>query len=251
MRSSGIGVSDAGASATYRYRALAAEHRWERWTVRTVVAAGSGVIAAGLSAWWAGLVVAALFICGHVAYVRFRPGSVASWRRGALAERRTGRRLARLDPAGFHVLHDRALPGGPRPMANLDHLVIGLSGVYAIASRRFRVTARLRVEERRLWVGSKPVVGVTRLAVRAADVVADLLSEELGQDVRVTPLVVVHGARVPRDGVEHRGVLFCSAKAIPRRIAREPVVYTSAQVAAIAAAAERLLPPMMEIILPE
>src|SRR5690606_4267089 len=218
----------AGASATYRYRALAAEHRWERWTVRTVVAAGAGVIAAGLSAWWAGLVVAALFICGHVAYVRLRPGSVASWRRGALAERRTGRRLARLDPAGFHVLHDRALPGGARPMANLDHLVIGLSGVYAIASRLFRVTARLRVEGRRILGGSRLLVGVSRLAVSAADVVVALLSGELGQEVGVAPLVVGHGARVSRDCVENRGVLFCTAKAIPRRIAREPVVNTSA-----------------------
>ncbi|TDB92768.1 hypothetical protein E1266_22980 [Actinomadura sp. 7K534] len=69
--------------------------------------------------------------------------------------------------------------------------------------------------------------------------------------MHVTPMVVLHGARVARDGVEHGRVPFCAARTIPRAIAREPVVYTSAQVATIAAAAERLLPPMMEILVPE
>ncbi|WP_165966893.1 nuclease-related domain-containing protein [Actinomadura sp. 7K507] len=250
MRSSGIGVSGAGASALHRYRALAAEHRWERRAVRAAVAGGAGVVAAGVSVWWAGPLVAALVFVGHVAYVRFRPGPVTNWRRGALAERSTGRRLARLDPAGFHVLHDRALLDGT-VTTNLDHLVVGLSGIYAVASRRLRWGARLRTEQRRLWVGHKPVASVTGVAARAADTVSALLSEELDQDVHVTPIVVVHGARVARDGVEHEGVLFYPARAIPRAIAGEPVIYTSAQVASIAAAAERSLPPMMEILLPD
>ncbi|WP_165959003.1 nuclease-related domain-containing protein [Actinomadura sp. KC345] len=251
MRSSGVGVSSAGASALYRYRALAAEHRWERRAIRAVVAGGAGVVAAGVSVWWAGLLAAVLTFAAHAAYGWLRPGPVTNWRRGALAERSTGRRLARLDPAGFHVLHDRALRGGAAPTANLDHLVVGLSGIYAIASRRFRVGARLRTEQRRLWVGRRPVVGVTGVAARAADTVAELLSEELDQEVHVTPIVVVHGARVGRDGVEHEGVLFYPARAFSRVIAREPVIYTSAQVASIAAAAERALPPMMEILLPD
>lgn len=249
MRSSGVGVSSAGASALYRHRALAAEHRWERRAVRAVVAVGSGVVAAGLSVWWAGALVAVGVFIGHAVYVRFRPGPVARWRRGALAERRTGRRLARLDPARFHVLHDRALPNGSS--TNLDHLVVGLSGIYAIVSRRLRWGAQLRAEQRGLWVGRRPVAGVTGVAARAADAVAELLSEELGEDVHVTPMVVVHGARVARDGVEHGGVLFCAARTIPRAIAGEPVIYTSAQVATIAAAAEGLLPPMLEMLLPE
>lgn len=250
MRSSGVGVSSAGASASYHYRVLAAEHRWERCAVRVAVAGGAGVAAAGVSVWWTGPLVAVLFFVGHAAYVRVRPGHVTNWRRGALAERRTGRRLARLDPAGFHVLHDRALPDDSTPATNLDHLVVCLSGVYAIASRRLRWGAQLRAEQRSLWVGPKPV-GVTPVAARIAGAVAGLLSEELDQDVDVTPMVVVHGARVARDGVRHGEVLFHAARSIPRAIAGEPVIYTSAQVATIAAAAERLLPPMMELILPE
>ncbi|URM98242.1 NERD domain-containing protein [Actinomadura madurae] len=251
MRSSGVGMSAAGASALHRYRTLAAKHRWERRAVRAAVAGAAGVVAAGLGPWWIGFLVAVLVFTGHAAYTRFRPSPMASWRRGARAERRTGRRLARLDPAGFHVLHDRALHDGPMPVANLDHLVVGLTGIYAIVSRRFRWGARLRAEQRRLWVGHSSVGGVANVATRAADTVAEMLSKELGQDVSVTPLVVVHGARVAREGVRHGSVLFRSARTIPRAIEAEPVIYTSAQVAALAAAAEKRLPPMMEALFPE
>ncbi|WP_171064145.1 nuclease-related domain-containing protein [Actinomadura soli] len=251
MGGGGVGVSSAGASALYRYRALAGEHRWERRAVRAVLACGAGVVAVGLSVWWVGILVAVLFFAVHATYARYRPGPVTNWRRGASAERRTGRRLSRLDPAGFHVLHDRAFSDDPVPTTNLDHLVVGLSGIYAIASRRFRWGARLHTEQNRLWTGSRPVTGVTAAAAHAAETVAALLSEELDQDVQVTPMVVVHGARVARDGVRHGRVLFHAARSIPRAIAGEPVIYTSAQVATLAAAAERRLPPMMEILLPE
>ncbi|TDD79019.1 nuclease-related domain-containing protein [Actinomadura rubrisoli] len=229
----------------FRYRALAAEHRWERRVMRGLLACGAGVIAAGVSVWWAGPVVAVAAFAGHVVYTRVRPGPTTNWRRGAQAERRTGRRLARLDPAGYHVLHDRALPGAS---ANLDHLVIGLTGVYAIASRRFRWGVPLRAEQHRLWVGKRPVRGVTGVAGRAAGEVAELLTGELDCDVSVTAVVVVHGARGARDGFWHRDVFFCSARMVPRAFAKRPVIFTSAQVTTIAAAAERLLPPMMEML---
>jgi hypothetical protein len=87
--------------------------------------------------------------------------------------------------------------------------------------------------------------------MRAADTVAELLSQELGEDVTVAPIVVVHGARVARDGVRHGPVVFHSARTIPRVIESEPVVFTSVQVAALAAAAEKRLPPMMDTLFPE
>nr|WP_245667958.1 nuclease-related domain-containing protein [Actinomadura macra] len=180
--------------------------------------------------------------------MRIRPGPTTNWRRGARAERRTGRRLARLDPAGYHVLHDRALPGSS---ANLDHLVIGLTGVYAVASRRFRWGALLRVEDSRLRAGTRSVDDVMRAAKGAASAVAELLAGELDGKVQVQPVVVVHGARVRRDGFRQSGVFFCRARAVPRALAGRPVILTSAQVTTIAAAAERLLRPMMEMLIVE
>ncbi|WP_067481194.1 nuclease-related domain-containing protein [Actinomadura hibisca] len=241
MRSSG-GASNAGASAWARYRALAAEHRRERLLVQGVLAAGTGVVAAGVAVWWAGPAVAVVVFAGCVLYGWTRSGPMADWRQGAVAERRTGRRLARLDPAGHHVFHDRALPGAT---TNLDHLVVGLTGVYAIASRRWARGARVRVEGRRLWTGRRPV-GSVGAAGRAARTVAELLSAELDHQVVVTPMVAVHGARVPRGGLAHGEVLVHAVREVPQVITARAVIFTSAQVATIAAAAERLLPPMLE-----
>jgi hypothetical protein len=41
------------------------------------------------------------------------------------------------------------------------------------------------------------------------------------------------------------------ARSLPRVISGRPVIFTSAQVTTIAAAAERVLPPMIEKVIPE
>ena len=222
---------------------LSARHRRQRLVMRGVFAIGNGVVAAGLSTWWAGLAVAAVTMLAHAIYLRGRPGNVTSWRLGAMAERRTGRLLARLDPQGFRVLHDRALPGVPA--ANLDHLVIGLTGVYAVVSRRWTRGVRLWSDHRRLWAGNRPIVNVHAAVARAAHTVGESLAAELGREVAVTALVAVHGARVPREGLRFGGVLFHRARRLPDLLRAGPVVFTSAEVAEIAAAAERAFAPML------
>lgn len=233
----------AGASAHARYRRLRAQYRQERVLARLVLAGVAGSMTAGLFDWPRGLAVALGVLLLHSLYLRRKPNAVTRWRRGAAAERRTGRRLARLDPAYFHVLHDRALPTASR--ANLDHLVVGLTGVYAIVSRRRPPLPRLRAADERLWAGPRPL---TRLLVTGRDTartVAERLSEELGHRIEVQAIVAVHGARLPRAGFAFDGVTVQRAARARRLIERQPAVFTTAQVAAIAAAAERVLPPMI------
>jgi hypothetical protein len=67
------------------------------------------------------------------------PATVA-WRRGAAGERRMARAAGPLERHGWAVLHD---PGHPRLKANVDHLVIGPSGVVVIDSKRYRGRLRL------------------------------------------------------------------------------------------------------------
>ena len=55
------------------------------------------------------------------------------WRRGAAGEAATAELLARL-PRRFVVLHDLRIPGG---RANVDHLVIGPTGVWVVDSKSY------------------------------------------------------------------------------------------------------------------
>ncbi len=235
----------AGASAWARYRLLAAQHRQERLIVEAALAGAAGAAAAGFAGWTAGLAVACVVAAGHAWYVRRRPGALAGWRSGALAERRTARLLARLEPASYHVLHDRALPDAPA--ANLDHLVIGMTGIYAITSRRWSGwPPRLRADRRRLRLGDRPLPSLPGAAVRAGRSVAAVLAAELDHEVLVTPLVAVQGARLPVSGLRFGEVVFQPVRRVPAFIREHPVVFTSAQVATIAAVAERVLPPMLD-----
>ena len=92
-----------------------------------VLAAQAGLQQVGLL----GLAVAAL-----VGWrLRFRPSEQArTWQRGAQGERHTARLLDRLTRDGYVVFHDLAVPDSP---ANLDHLVIGPSGVFVIDSKQW------------------------------------------------------------------------------------------------------------------
>jgi hypothetical protein len=77
-----------------------------------------GAVLGSLLAPRLGLVLAALAAVAVGWGLRFRPSPDAvAWRRGAVGERRTARRLAALERQGWAVLHDLALPGSP---ANLD-----------------------------------------------------------------------------------------------------------------------------------
>lgn len=230
----------AGASAWARYRRLSS--RTERFVVSVVLGMAGGVVVAGLLDWRPALAVGAALTAAHCLSGYFAPGVETNWRRGARAERRTGRDLARLG-RGYNVLHDREIPR--LPATNLDHLVIGLTGVYAVVTRRVRRGARVWTDEERLWVGEQPAKGLeTATVTLAAELVAELLSDELDSDMDVVPLIAVQAGRLAPEGCEYDDVTLLRGRTIPGFIKSHPVIYTTAQVAAISAAAERLFPPM-------
>ena len=88
---------------------------------RAVLLALSG--AALLAAWW---------------YLRSGPDP-ERWRRGAAGERATAALLDRLPARTWAVLHDRRVPGS---RANLDHLIIGPSGVWVLDTKTTRARVR-------------------------------------------------------------------------------------------------------------
>ena len=62
------------------------------------------------------------------------PQSTRAWERGAIGEEIMGNRLADLSES-FRVLHDRRIPG---TRANIDHIVVGPTGVWVIDAKRYK-----------------------------------------------------------------------------------------------------------------
>lgn len=74
-----------------------------------------------------------------------RPAAGDSWRKGMTGERRVGAELDRLHRQGWRVLHSIPLPRG----VDLDHLLIGLGGVFSINTKNHPNQA--------VWVGDDAV----------------------------------------------------------------------------------------------
>ncbi len=107
-----------------------------------------------------------------------------AWRRRAGGERVTGWWLGRL-PAGWHVLHDIPVGGAG---ANIDHLVIGPSGIFTITTKN--LTGKL-------WVGPKSILHNRRRtdflpkASAEARLASQLLSTAVGRPVEVRGVLAI------------------------------------------------------------
>jgi Nuclease-related domain len=192
-----------GRSALTQYRRrrtteLAAWTRSLTWRAPLVMAAG---LAAGALAAQAGLPRAGLAGLAGAALVgwrlRFRPSNQArAWQRGAAGERHTARLLDRLGRDGYVSFHDLAMPNSP---ANLDHLVLGPSGVFVIDSKQW--TGHVHQSSDGLIWHNQYLLDHSLTTIRWQ---ADTLGRLLG--VPVAPLVCVHGAHLQHGGLHAQGV---------------------------------------------
>jgi hypothetical protein len=197
-----------GRSALTQYRRrraieLAAWTPSLTWRAPLVLAAGlvAGALAAQAGLPRAGLV--GLAVAATVGWrLRFRPSSQArAWQRGAKGERRTARLLDRLGRDGYVSFHDLAMPNSP---ANLDHLVLGPSGVFVIDSKQWTGQVH-QSSDGLIWHNHY------RLDRTLATIgwQAETLGRLLG--VPVAPLVCVHGAHVQHGGLRAQGVAIVPA----------------------------------------
>ena len=206
-----------GRSALTRYRRrraaeLAAWTRSLTWRALLVIAAGlvAGALAAQASLPGAGL--ASLAVAALVGWrLRFRPSSQArAWQRGAAGEQRTARLLDRLGRDGYVVFHDLAMPHSP---ANLDHLVVGPSGVFVIDSKQWSGQVH-QSSDGLIWHNHYRLDG-TLATIRWQ---AETLGRLLG--IPVAPLVCVHGAHIQHGGLQAQGVAI-----VPATLLRSTVGY--------------------------
>jgi hypothetical protein len=201
-----LGHPGRSARTQYRRRRATELAAWTRsltWRAPLVMAAG---LAVGAAAAQAGLPRAGLASVAVAALVgwrlRFRPSSQArAWQRGAASERQTARLLSRLGRDGYVVFHDLAMPNSP---ANLDHLVLGPSGVFVIDSKQW--TGHVHQSADGLVWHDHYRLDRTLATVRWQ---AEALGRLLG--VPVAPLVCVHGAHIQGGGLHAQGVAVVPA----------------------------------------
>jgi hypothetical protein len=235
----GAAHGSAGASAQAQYRRLRATE-WAAWTRglpwRLATCLGAG-LAAGLLGSMLGLPpgssgAAALLTAVGVGWrMRFRASAEArAWRRGAAGERRTARLLRRLERDGYTSLHDLAVPGSA---ANIDHLVIGPSGVFVVDSKQY--TGRVHQSlDGRAWHNHAPLDRQLEVVGWEAATVARVLG------IRVDPLVVVHGAEVAYGGLIAQGVAVVPAARLRGALGADPVL-SAADVKVLVAMAQTRL----------
>ncbi len=193
-------------------------------------AAVAGGLAAGGAAVAGNDPVAAALAMTAVAIAVFRPRDPERWHQGADGERATAVLLERLGARDFVVLHDRRVPGS---RANIDHVVIGRSGVWVVDTKAPR--RPVRAGWRSVWVGGHRLD--TGPVAWEAQVVADRLGAV------VTPIVAVHAAGLPRRGRRCRGVRVVPADRVARRIGRGRRRLSGLEVAELADTADAVFSP--------
>lgn len=120
-------------------------------------------------------------------------------RDGLLAERVTGMQLNRLVAKGCLVLHDL-----PSDVGNIDHIVVGPQGVFAIETKSFRKPKaegknyRVRYDGKALHFPDFVNVDAVSQAERSAQWVRRFLHDKLALDVPVVPALALPGWFVER-----------------------------------------------------
>lgn len=184
---------DAGASARRKANSLTARHRRDAAAAAAAVFTVFTLTALMAGPTWA-LIAATATAALTWAYTRpdTTPGQAAAgaWKAGAEGETATARALRVLDHDGWHILHDRALPGS---RANLDHIAIPPSGgiIAVIDSKRWRRDWTTTSQGGNLRCGQRDHNADVASLIHEADAVARAFPA-----VSVIRIITVHGSIV-------------------------------------------------------
>ena len=118
--------------------------------------------------------------------------STRAWAIGAHGERETGRILDRLRAFGYHVIHDVRVPGS---LANIDHVVIGSTGIFLIETKSYSGTVRLSGDS--LRHNGRNLTRVFEQIERQRSALLGLLSP-VPEHLRVQPILCFHRTRIAR-----------------------------------------------------
>jgi len=184
---------------------LSTNPRMRAWQRRTIIAIIAG-LAFGflLHDWRWGLTFAVLAAIADTIY-RSRKGLPGPpGVRLTRAQRRTISQLAGLERKGYRSMHILPIPGSDE---QIDHLVIGPAGVFAIDSEDWDRRMPVRTSShRKLWHGPRSMTDRLEHSAWEAQQVSTLLSAALGSPVTVHPAMAVYGPKIPWDVATIRDV---------------------------------------------
>jgi hypothetical protein len=158
-------------------------------------------------------------------------------RKGAIGEEFVGSRLDKLAKQGFVVLHDRAIPGS---RANIDHLVIGPTGVFVVDPKNY--SGRITLSRGMLWTGRTPLTNTLSTLAWEAEQADKAIAPGVGFSVLVDPVVAVVGTQLSRKEFHLNGVLVVAFRDSARTLTKRPRFLSHESVERIAEVAIRALP---------
>jgi hypothetical protein len=184
---------------------LSANPRMRAWQRRVIVAVIAGLLFGFLLHDWRwGLTFAVL---AAIADTIIRSRTVFKGPAGVRltkAQKHTARQLSSLERKGYRAMHILPILDSEE---QIDHLVIGPAGVFAIDSEDWDKRMPVRTSNhRQLWHGPHSMKDRLEHAHWEAGQAASLLSAETGTPVSVRAAMAVYGPKIPWDVAEIRDV---------------------------------------------
>ncbi|TDE49986.1 NERD domain-containing protein [Nonomuraea mesophila] len=222
-------------------RSLMQQPRVQRLRNRALLAVAVGLVVGFLVGdWRAGVTAGVLAAIAEAVYRARSNSSVPAWRRTSVAERRTEAQLRKLERNGYRTLHARAIPDSE---AQIDHLVVGPTGVYAVDSEKWDKRLPVRVQMgKKLFHGpfdKKPRITEAKWEASRA---SELISQSFGREISVVPSLAIYGPQVPWKIMTIRGVDVYQGDRARKWITKRERALTDGEINRIYEIAAQVLP---------
>jgi hypothetical protein len=224
---------------------LSANPRMRAWQRRAIVAVIAGLVFGILLHDWRWGVTFAVLAAIADTIIRSRtvyngPAGVKLTR----AQKNTLRQLNSLERKGYRAMHMVPIPNTED---QIDHLVIGPAGVFAIDSEDWDKRMPVRTSShRQLWHGPHSMKDRLEHAHWEADQAADLLTDAMGSAVAVRAAMAVYGPKMMWNVAEIRDVDVFSGprlrKYLRRRARRRDRALSASEIERIDKAARTAFP---------
>ena len=218
------------------------EHETARkWCVRGGVALVVAFVAGlATSDWRVGVTLGLFTLVGITVYSSRRESEIPRWRKPSAAQRRTEAQLKVMKQLGYRVLHARAVPGGN---GQIDHFIVGRRGAFAIDSESWDKRLPLRNKLEQLYHGRFSKNDRIDEALEEARRAQELISEELGREIKVRASLAIYGPGMPWDSHRLRGVDIITGTKVRKWLRTGRDRLSEKEIEEIHRAAEKALPP--------